>query len=65
MSKRGVVGLAFAGATAVALAFGVTQAFASPAQASPAQARACSTQQCNTLCYPFTGVCRGQCLCAG
>jgi len=65
MTRRGIAGLAFAGATAVAMAFGVTQAFAAPAPASSTDARACSTQQCNTLCYPFTGICRGQCLCAG
>jgi hypothetical protein len=65
MKKIGIAGLAFAGTTAVALAFGVTQAFAAPAPGNSTQARACSTEQCNTICYPFTGVCRGQCLCAG
>ena len=63
MKKSDIARLAFAGATAVALAFGVTEAFAAPAQS--ADERACSVAQCNALCYPFPGECRGQCLCAG
>lgn len=63
MKKSDIARLAFAGATAVALAFGVTEAFAAPAQ--PTDARACSIAQCNAFCYPFKGECRGQCLCAG
>jgi hypothetical protein len=65
MKKSGIAGLAFAGATAVALAFGVTQAFAAPAAVKNTDARACSTAQCNAICYPFTGTCAGRCLCAG
>lgn len=65
MKKSRIAGLAFAGATAVALAFGATQALAAPTAPESTGARACSTTQCNAICYPFPGVCRGQCLCAG
>lgn len=65
MKKNGIARLAFAAATAVALAFGATQALASPAEYAPA--RACTDEYCrNVVCYPFPGVCqRGKCLCAG
>ncbi|HEU0299027.1 MAG TPA: hypothetical protein VFR37_06215 [Longimicrobium sp.] len=67
MKKSGIAGLALAGATAVALAFGATQALAAPAAGEPASARACTDEYCrNVVCYPFPGVCRGgKCLCAG
>jgi hypothetical protein len=67
MKKRGIAGLAFAGATAVALAFGATQALAAPGAPESAAARACTDEHClNVVCYPFPGVCRGgKCLCAG
>jgi hypothetical protein len=66
MKQRRIAGLAFAGATAVALAFGATQALAAPAAPEPA-ARACTDEYCRTVvCSPFPGVCRGgRCLCAG
>ncbi len=66
MRKSGIAGLAFAGATAVALAVGATQALAAPATPEPS-ARACTDEYCrNVVCYPFPGVCRGgKCLCAG
>ncbi|HEX6746780.1 MAG TPA: hypothetical protein VF092_05740 [Longimicrobium sp.] len=68
MKRSGIAGLALAGATALALAFGVTQAFAVPAPVADAtDARACTDQYCrDVVCYPFPGVCRhGKCLCAG
>lgn len=67
MKKSGIAGLAFAAATAVALGFGATQAFASPSAADAAGARACTDEYCRTVvCAPFPGVCRGgRCLCAG
>ena len=67
MKKSGIARLAFAGATAAALAFGATQALAAPAVPGPGDARACTDQYCrNVVCYPFPGVCqRGKCLCAG
>ena len=68
MKKRGIARLAFAGATAAALAFGATQALAVPAAAPESTgARACTDDYCrNVVCYPFPGVCRGgKCLCAG
>ena len=67
MKKSGFGGLAFAGATAVALAFGATQALAAPATPESTVARACTDEYCrNVVCYPFPGVCRGgRCLCAG
>jgi hypothetical protein len=69
MMKRGIAGLAFASATAVALAFGATQAFAAPAVAEAVGARACTNQYCRAVaCYPFYGYCnyaRGICVCAG
>ena len=69
MKKSGIAGLAFAGATAVALAFGATQAFAAPVAADAAGARACTNQYCRDVaCYPFYGYCnfaRGICVCAG
>ncbi len=68
MKRSGIAGLAFAGATAVALAFGVSQAFAAPAGVAEAtNARACTDQYCrDVVCYPFPGICQhGKCLCAG
>jgi hypothetical protein len=69
MKKSGIAGLAFAGATAVALAFGATQAFAAPSAADAAGARACTDRYCRlTACYPFYGYCdelRGICVCDG
>jgi hypothetical protein len=67
MKKSGIAGLAFAGATAVALAFGATQALAAPATPESTGARACTDEYCRTVvCAPFPGVCRGgKCLCAG
>lgn len=67
MKKNGIARLAFAGATAVALAFGATQAFAAPAAPESTRVRACTDEYCRTVvCYPFPGVCRGgKCLCAG
>ena len=70
MKRSGIAGLAFAGATAVALAFGATQAFASPTAAETgAGARACTNAYCrDVVCYPFYGYCnyaRGICVCAG
>lgn len=67
MKKRGITRLAFAGSTAVALAFGATQALAAPAGPEPTSVRACTDDYCrNVVCYPFPGVCRGgKCLCAG
>ena len=67
MKKSGIAGLAFAGATAVALAFGATQALAAPAAPESTSARACTDEYCRTVvCAPFPGVCRGgKCLCAG
>jgi hypothetical protein len=69
MKKSGIAGLAFAGATAIALAFGATQAFATPAAANAGAARACTNQYCRDVaCYPFYGYCnyaRGLCVCAG
>ena len=67
MKKSGIARLAFAGTTAVALAFGATQAFAAPAAPDSSSARACTDDYCrNVVCYPFPGVCRGgKCLCAG
>jgi hypothetical protein len=66
MKKSGVARLAFAVATAVALAFGATQAFAAPATAESTGARACTDEYCrNVVCYPFPGICQhGKCLCA-
>jgi len=67
MKKSGIARLALAGATAAALAFGVTQAFAAPASPAATDARACTDQYCrDVVCYPFPGVCQhGKCLCAG
>jgi hypothetical protein len=67
MRKSGIAGLAFAGATALALAFGASQALAAPAPAESTAARACTDEYCrNVVCAPFPGVCRGgKCLCAG
>lgn len=69
MKKSGIAGLVFAGATAVALAFGTTQAFAAPSAADTAGARACTDRYCrNVVCQPFTGYCdelRGLCVCTG
>lgn len=66
MKKSEIARMAFAGATAAALAFGATQALAEPA-APESAARACTDEYCRTVvCYPFPGVCRGgKCLCAG
>lgn len=66
MKRSGIGRLAFALATAVALAFGATQALSAPA-AAESTARACTDDYCrNVVCYPFPGVCRGgKCLCAG
>ena len=69
MKKSGWVGLAFACVTAIALAFGATQAFAAPAPADAAGARACTNQYCrDVVCYPFYGYCDfrlGICACEG
>ena len=68
MKKRGIARLVFAGATAVALAFGAPQALAAPAgPESTCSGDACTDEYCrNVVCYPFPGVCqRGKCLCAG
>jgi hypothetical protein len=67
MKKRGIARIAFAGATALALAFGATQALAAPPAPESASARACTDEYCrNVVCAPFPGVCRGgKCLCAG
>ncbi len=69
MKQRGIARLAFAGATAVALAFGTSQAFAAPAAAGADTARACTNRYCRDVaCYPFYGYCdfaRGLCVCAG
>ena len=69
MKKSGIAGLAFAGATSIALAFGATQAFAAPAAAKADAVRACTNQYCRDVaCYPFYGYCnyaRGLCVCAG
>lgn len=67
MNRSGIAGMAFVAATAVALAFGATQALAAPAAPESTGARACTDEYCRTVvCYPFPGVCRGgKCLCAG
>lgn len=69
MKKSGIARLAFAGATAVALAFGATQALAAPSGADAVEKRACTNQYCRDVaCYPFYGYCdyrRGICACAG
>ena len=68
MKRSGIARLAFAGATAVALAFGATQALAAPPAADAAEARACTNQYCRKACHPFYGYCdysRGICACAG
>ncbi|HEU4560735.1 MAG TPA: hypothetical protein VFS20_22975 [Longimicrobium sp.] len=67
MKKSRLAGLVFAGATAVALAFGATQALAVPAAAECTGKRPCTDDYCrNVVCYPFTGICQGgKCLCAG
>jgi hypothetical protein len=67
MKKNGIAGLAFAGATAVALAFGATQALAAPATPEATGGRACTDDYCrNVVCAPFPGICQhGKCLCAG
>ena len=69
MKKTGIARLAFAGATAATLAFGATQAFATPSAAEAATARACTNRYCRDVaCYPFYGYCdyaRGLCVCAG
>jgi hypothetical protein len=67
MKKRGIAGLAFAAATAVALAFGANQALAVPAAEECTAERPCTDDYCrNVVCYPFPGVCQGgKCLCAG
>ena len=67
MKKSGIAGLAFAGATAAALAFGAMQAVAAPPTPESTGLRACTDEYCRTVvCYPFPGVCqRGKCLCAG
>ena len=68
MKQSGIARMAFAGATAVALAFGATQALASPA-AAESNVRACTDQYCrDVVCYPFAGYCKrslGICACAG
>jgi hypothetical protein len=68
MKKSRIAGVAFAGATAVALAFGATQAVAAPAAPQPT-ALACTDRYCREVaCYPFYGYCdyrRGICTCAG
>lgn len=69
MKKNGIATLAFAGATAVALGFGATQAAAAPASTAATTARACTNAYCRDVaCYPFYGYCdfrRGICVCAG
>ncbi|HEX6746779.1 MAG TPA: hypothetical protein VF092_05735 [Longimicrobium sp.] len=69
MKKNGIARLAFAGATAAALAFGATQAFAAPSASDAGGARACTNQYCrDVVCYPFYGYCDyalGICACAG
>ena len=67
MKQIGIARLAFAGATAVALAFGATQALATPATPESTGERACTDQYCrDVVCYPFPGICQhGKCLCAG
>jgi hypothetical protein len=65
MKKSGIARLGFAAATAVALAFGATQALAAPTESTGA--RACTDEYCRTVvCAPFPGICNhGKCLCAG
>ncbi len=67
MKKSRIARLAFAGATAAALAFGGTQMLATPAAAKSIGTPPCTDEYCrNVVCYPFPGVCRGgKCLCAG
>ncbi len=69
MKKSGIAGLAFAGATVVALGFGATQAFAAPSAADASGVRACTDRYCRKVaCAPFYGYCdelRGICVCAG
>ena len=66
MNRSGIARLAFGVATAAALAFGATQAFAVSTRPEPAE-RACTDDYCrNVVCAPFPGICqRGKCLCAG
>jgi hypothetical protein len=68
MTKSGIARLAFAGATAVALGFGATQALAAPAPGA-VEKRACTNQYCRDVaCYPFYGYCDyrlGICACEG
>ena len=69
MKKSGIAGLAFAGATAIALSFGAAQAFAAPSVENAAAVRACTDRYCRKVaCAPFTGYCdelRGICVCTG
>ena len=69
MKKSGIARLAFAGATAVALAFGATQALAAPVAPESTDVRACTDRYCREVaCYPFYGYCDrrlGICACAG
>lgn len=68
MKKTGIAGLAFAAATAMALAFGGTQALAAPSAEGAAGAAACTDRQCRNECSPFGGYCdelRGYCVCEG
>ena len=69
MRKSGIAGLAFAGATTMALAFGASQAFAAPAAERADAARACTDRYCRQVaCYPFYGYCdyaSGICVCDG
>lgn len=69
MMKSRFAGLALAGATTVALAFGATQAFATPSAADASGVRACTDRYCRKVaCAPFTGYCdelRGICVCTG
>ena len=68
MKKSGMARLALAGATAVALAFGASQALAAPAAPDAAEVRACTDRFCRQACYPFTGYCDlrlGICACTG
>ena len=66
MKKSGIARLAFAAATAVALAFGATQALATPATRE-CTGDGCTDAYCrDVVCYPFPGICQhGKCLCAG
>jgi hypothetical protein len=53
MKKSRIARLAFAGAAALALAFGATQALAAPAAPESTGARACTDEYCRTVvCAP-------------